>query len=584
VLRQITAEEQSMVDEIDILTAVEKARLLEEFNDTTVDYPADDTIVHLFEQQVQRVPQQTALIFDNQQFTYENLNEKSNQLAHYLQATYSIQPNDLVGIRLEQNAWMVISILASIKLGATYVPIDTTNPDDRIDYILKDSQCKFQIDAQVIEQFQESAAEYSTQNVLRTSENDRLAVIYTSGSTNHPKGVSIAQANLLNRLYWMWEQYPFEANEVGSMKTSIGFVDHLWELFGALLQGIPLVQFSKTAVLDIEGFIDQLEKHRVSRIVLVPSLLQEMLNRRTACETQLRRLKYWTCSGEVLPMPLVDEFYSVFNQHKLLNIYGSTEVTADATIFDTSTWYTKETAANAPKLYAYDLEESLTKALLNSGASDPFRRNNKIQYDAESYTDIALEKIQSMEAYKDFLQYEVAPNVVNVASAKFIGHMTAPMPQLINDLHNCVNVLNQNLVKYETSGVGTMIERQVLATFHHLIFAYPKAFYELYTLNADYAFGNITSGGTLSNITALSYALSKALGTDSMESSVNNIGLSKALQAKGYEGVVIIGSAYCHYSMQKALKLLGLGTDAFVAFDLDQDNLAASKQRLGQKI
>ncbi|MEM9822562.1 MAG: amino acid adenylation domain-containing protein, partial [Bacteroidota bacterium] len=132
----------------------------------------------------------------------------------------------------------------------------------------------------------------------------------------------------------MWQKYPFGKEEVSCMKTSLGFVDHLWEIFGPLLKGIKTVIFSKEEVIDVENLIAQLAAQQVTRIVLVPSLLKAMLSYKDACQQKLNHLKYWTCSGEVLSTELVTSFYQTFQQSQLLNIYGSTEVTADATCFN----------------------------------------------------------------------------------------------------------------------------------------------------------------------------------------------------------------------------------------------------------
>lgn len=585
VLCQIVKEQKVTMSEIDILTSQEKQQLLEEFNTTVTENTYEESIITLFEEQVAKTPEKIALVFEDRAFTYQELNERSNEFAHFLKDNYEIETNDLAGIVLKQNEWLVVAILATLKLGVAYVPIDISNPKDRVDYLLNDSSCKVTIDASKIEKFEQNKQDYSKENPQRVTANNLLAVIYTSGSTNNPKGVSITQTNLLNRLHWMWDKYPFVQNEVGSMKTSIGFVDHLWELFGSLLRGIKLVQFDKMTLLDLDKFINKLEEHKVTRIVLVPSLLKVMLEKKEACKTKLKRLKYWTCSGEVLPMTIVEDFYKTFNNHKLFNIYGSTEVTADATIFDTSIWYDKQQdQIKQTKLFAYNLEESLSDALLNSGEIDPFSRRNEIYLDLEQYKDVSLSKTQSIEEYKDFLKYNLAPNIVNVSSSKFIGHMTAPMPKILNDLHNCVNLMNQNLVKYETSGIGTFLERQVLGSFHKLLFNSSSDFYDKYTLNHEYAFGNITSGGTMSNVTALAYALSKKMGDINIEEGINKVGLVKSLEKKNFKDIAIIGSSYCHYSMKKALKLLGIGTNSFVQFDLDKTNLKTSKKELTQLI
>ncbi|WP_202704568.1 AMP-binding protein, partial [Flavobacterium sp. UGB4466] len=104
------------------------------FNDTAAVYPKDKTIVDLFEEQVEKTPDHVAIVFENKELTYRELNERSNQLAHYLMDNYSIQPDDLIGIQLERSEWMIVSILGVLKSGGAYVPIDPQYPEERIDY------------------------------------------------------------------------------------------------------------------------------------------------------------------------------------------------------------------------------------------------------------------------------------------------------------------------------------------------------------------------------------------------------------------------------------------------------------------
>jgi len=269
---------------IDYLSNEEKQKLLFTFNDTAVSYPQDTTIVDLFEQQVARTPNNIAVVFEDKEMTYQELNERSNQVAHYLKDNYDIQSGDLVGIHLDRSEWMIVSILGVLKSGGAYVPIDPEFPQERIDYIISDSGCNIVINNDLVNKI--SGSEENKLPEINTTvhkKNGYCAVVYTSGSTGRPKGIIISGANLLNRLYWMWGEFPFGAQEICAAKTSIGFVDHLWEIFGPLLKGIRLVVFSKEAILDTPNFIDQLSKHGISRQVLVPSLLRQILSFEKLC-------------------------------------------------------------------------------------------------------------------------------------------------------------------------------------------------------------------------------------------------------------------------------------------------------------
>src|SRR5437763_6885031 len=129
-------------------------------------------------------------------------------------------------------------------------------------------------------------------------------MLYTSGSTGRPKGVLATHRATSNRFHWMWETYPFESEEVCCQKTSLSFVDSVWEIFGPLLQGIRTVIIPDAVVKDPVQLLQTLAAHSVTRIVLVPSLLQVLLDTKADLQNQLPRLKYWVSSGEALPMEL----------------------------------------------------------------------------------------------------------------------------------------------------------------------------------------------------------------------------------------------------------------------------------------
>ena len=170
--------------------------------------------------------------------------------------------------------------------------------------------------------------------VSRIGPDDAAYVIYTSGSTGTPKGVIGLHRGAVNRLNWMWKTYPFKDSEVCCQKTYLSFVDSVWEIFGPLLQGVPTVIVPDDAVKDPHLLVESLAANHVSRIVLVPSLLRVLLDSFGDLQKRLPELRLWVTSGEEIPLELAKRFREVMPQARLINLYGSSEVSADVTCYE----------------------------------------------------------------------------------------------------------------------------------------------------------------------------------------------------------------------------------------------------------
>ncbi|HEY4388384.1 MAG TPA: amino acid adenylation domain-containing protein, partial [Ktedonobacteraceae bacterium] len=306
------------------------------------------SLSQLFEQQVKRTPDAVALIFEQQQMTYCVLDRRANQLAHSLRRL-GVGPDQFVGVALERSLELVVVLLGILKAGGAYLPLDPNHPSERLAYMLEDAQpalllTQRSLQAQLpstniplfcLDQLWEmlSAEPESTPAILLQPEH--LAyVIYTSGSTGRPKGVMGTHRASLNRFHWMWQRYPFGPAEVCCQKTNLSFVDAVWEIFGPLLQGVTLVIMADDVVKDPAHLRRLLERQAVTRIVLVPSLLRVLLEDEQALQRQLHRLTYWVSSGEPLALEVAQRFRRCLPEARLLNLYGSSEVTADVTYYE----------------------------------------------------------------------------------------------------------------------------------------------------------------------------------------------------------------------------------------------------------
>ncbi|ERN42088.1 amino acid adenylation domain protein [Rubidibacter lacunae KORDI 51-2] len=353
-LRSMVADVRQPVATLPMLTSRERQQILTDWNNTAVDYPLDNCIHQLFEYQADRTPEAIAAIYGAESINYFTLNARANRLAHALQE-FGVKPGILVGLCVERSLDALVSVLGILKAGGAYVPLDPSYPPERLEYMLANSQVPFLITQNAIaDRLPEHQAKtvcldtdwtskiqpHSTENPTSEVTPDSVAyVIYTSGSTGKPKGVQGLHQGTVNRLYWMWTTYPFEPNERCCQKTSLSFVDSVWEFFGGLLQGIPTVIIPAETVKDPPHLIDTLSTHQISRIVLVPSLLRAILETGSELKDKLPHLKYWVTSGETLETNLCKEFYDKIPNSFLINLYGSSEVSADVTHHET--WHSK---------------------------------------------------------------------------------------------------------------------------------------------------------------------------------------------------------------------------------------------------
>ncbi len=268
----------SKIDEIDILTNREKEQILFEFNNTKSDYTKDKTIHELFEEQAQKNSANVAVVYDGKSITYKELNEKANQLASSLRER-GVKPDTFVGIMVERSIEMMLGILAILKSGGAYLPIDPHYPVERIKYMLDDSKAKILLTQQrflskVKDEYNvlnlEDASLYSgaKTNLERVNTSKDLAyLIYTSGSTGRPKGVMIEHHSVLNRLKWQQQKYPLSKNDVILQKTPYTFDVSVWELFLWAVEGVKVCFLISEGEKDPAVIVDTVEREKLPEYI-----------------------------------------------------------------------------------------------------------------------------------------------------------------------------------------------------------------------------------------------------------------------------------------------------------------------------
>jgi amino acid adenylation domain-containing protein len=350
-LEAIAADPEQEIARLPLLTESESRQLLVEWNATEEPFPGDQRIQDLFEAQAAATPDAVALLTHSGPVTFGDLNREANRLAHHL-LRLGVEPETRVGIFLPRTVELVVGVLGVLKAGATYLPLDPSYPTERLAFMLRDSKAPVVLtievlrgqvpdrEAQVVCLDRDRAvlAEESAENpIVSTTAESAAYVLYTSGSTGLPKGVLGLHRGALNRFAWMWRTYPFEPGEVCCLTTTLNFVDAVWELFGPLLKGVPVVLIPEEVVKDFGPLVETLASNNVSRFVLVPSLLDALLENEPNLAQKLPRLKLWTSSGEALAVDLVRRFRAVVPGARLINLYGSSELAADVTCCDTTT-------------------------------------------------------------------------------------------------------------------------------------------------------------------------------------------------------------------------------------------------------
>jgi len=328
----------------------EKKRILYEFNRTEADFPGDKPLHWLFAEQVERTPNNIAVVGPSGMkpgiymtyISYRKLNEKSNQLTQLLKEK-GVEPDTIVGIMMERSFDMVIAILSILKAGGAYLPIDPDYPEERIRYMLEDSKVNILVkkdnnfsDTEIVNCQREkhktsvlSMSSVAKKNHLHLSPSPVTClayVLYTSGSTGKPKGVMVEHRSVVNILYALSKEYPLLETGTYLLKTSVLFDVSVTELLGWFWYGGRLAVLEKDGEIDPGLILDTIERYHVTHINFVPSLFTVFVDHLTPQNiSQLSTLKYIFLAGEALLPHPVEKFRELISGIELENIYGPTE-------------------------------------------------------------------------------------------------------------------------------------------------------------------------------------------------------------------------------------------------------------------
>ena len=338
-LSSIVKEPKQKIGKLSMLTEAEKHQLLVEFNDTDVAYPKDKTVVDLFEEQVAKTPDSIAVVFEEEQLTYSELNKRANQLANYLQSK-GVKEEILVPICIERSLEMIVGVLAILKAGGAYVPIDPEYPQDRINYMIEDTTSsiilsskenkvqlpvKEGVEVIEIDSEWEAVRKQPVNNLKPTAAPDSLLyVIYTSGSTGKPKGVKMAGRGLVNLLTWQQKQFGNKHRRVLQF-ASLNFDVSFQDIFSTLCFGSSLYLIKADRRIDMAELIKDIRENKITHLFIPFIVLKNLAEHLLPLYNASFQLKEIIVAGEQLK--LTEDIKSLVKKSgiKIINQYGPTE-------------------------------------------------------------------------------------------------------------------------------------------------------------------------------------------------------------------------------------------------------------------
>ncbi|MEH2243333.1 amino acid adenylation domain-containing protein [Nostoc sp.] len=338
-LMNVANNPEAAIGEFEILSKSDLQQLLTEFNNTQINYPPQQCIHHLFEQQVARTPEHIAVVFEQQQLTYTQLNTRANKLAHHLQ-TLGVGPETIVALCVERSLDMLVGLWAILKAGGVYLPLDPLLPRERITFMLQDAGAAVILTQQhLTEQFSQQplpvfcldthwdviSKQQDTNPLNQATPENLIYVIYTSGSTGQPKGVAIEHRQLFNYLYGILAKLDLPI--ASSFATVSTFAADLGNtaIFPALCTGGCLHLISQERATNPEAFADYCDRYSIDCLKIVPSHLNALLS--ASQPHKILPRQRLILGGEALSWNLIEKLQQYQPKCEIFNHYGPTETT-----------------------------------------------------------------------------------------------------------------------------------------------------------------------------------------------------------------------------------------------------------------
>ncbi|WP_344931053.1 amino acid adenylation domain-containing protein, partial [Aquimarina addita] len=340
-LASIVRDITQPIGSLSMLTTEEKTQLLDVFNDTAIVYPKDKTIIDLFKEQVRETPDGIAIVYEGKSMTYKDLDDRSNQLVHYLKSV-GVVKDSRVAILFNRSFDMIISIFGILKSGCAYVPLDPSFPSNRLSYILNDSSVNFLIykEESLLSGLLASKCEfinislsinYESSGSSYERELDSIAyVMYTSGTTGVPKGILISDKNVVTLVNDPSSKISINFSDRVLQWSNYAFDGSTYEIFGSLLNGASLYLIDSSTASDARVLSQVINKNKLSIIFITTVLFNSLAEYDLSLLSNLRLLLF---GGEKVSVSPVRKMLSALGSNKILHVYGPTETTVYATCY-----------------------------------------------------------------------------------------------------------------------------------------------------------------------------------------------------------------------------------------------------------
>src|SRR5437868_7459381 len=350
VLEGMVEKEDGLVREVELISKAEREEMLVGWNQTGADYRRDRCVHELIEQQVEFTPDAVAIVYEDEQLTYKQLNSRANRVAHSLREI-GVGVEVKVGLCVERSLDMLIGLLGILKAGGAYLPIDTGYPEERIRYMLNDSGAKAVLVQEKFKKLSDDVgprivrveqAEKEVKNAngenpkIRVDQENLAYVIYTSGSTGQPKGCEVSHRNVMRLFSATAPQFNFDRNDVWTLFHSHTFDFSVWEIWGALAYGGRLIVVPQAVTRSMEKFHELLCEQQVTVLNQTPKTFQQLSLIDKKGDHKASALNWVIFGGDALDFTSLQPWFERYGDERprLVNMYGITETTVHVTRYE----------------------------------------------------------------------------------------------------------------------------------------------------------------------------------------------------------------------------------------------------------